>query len=189
MRCLPHSLILFIALIFALASGCEPESPPPAPPAKTAPAAAASAQTESAPPPPVITTAPPQNAAPQTPTPPAQASSLSPRSRTPDQPGPPSGMIRERAEVGSGAKGHYGQGLIATPAATYWRVRESLAFTIQVPHAIQLFEASEGRPLKSEKEFWDRIIKYNHISLPELPPGQRYFFDLKTKQLMVERPR
>jgi hypothetical protein len=184
MRSFPISLLLLFALVFTLMSGCEPESPPPATPVKAAPAPAVSP-----PPPPPADSAPPQpNAAQPAPAPPAQASSLSPRSRTPDQAGPQPGMVREKADVGSGEKGHYGQGLVATPAGTYWRVRESLAFTIQVPHAIQLFEALEGRPLKSEKEFWDRIIKENHIQLPKLPMGHRYFFDLQAKELMVERP-
>ena len=33
-----------------------------------------------------------------------------------------------------------------------------------------------------------KIIKENQIKLPELPFGQRYVYDPKKEQLMVEKP-
>ena len=41
---------------------------------------------------------------------------------------------------------------------------------------------------KDNDEFMQRIIKENHIKLPELPEGDRYMYDPKTEQLMVESP-
>ena len=36
------------------------------------------------------------------------------------------------AEVGVGAKGDYGPGLITTPASVYWKTREKIAFEIHI---------------------------------------------------------
>ena len=36
------------------------------------------------------------------------------------------------AEVGVGAKGDYGPGLITTPASAYWKTREKIAFEIHI---------------------------------------------------------
>ncbi|MBN2579815.1 MAG: hypothetical protein JXB10_12580 [Pirellulales bacterium] len=182
MRSFPILSMLFLGLIL----GCN--DPGANPPSTPAPPAAKAAPPSELPPPPTSVSVPSEQETP--PPPPRQAETPTPpgRSETPAQTPPPPGMIREKADVGSGAKGHYGPGVVTTPAATYWRIRENIAYRINIPHAIQLFEASEGRPLKSEKEFWDRIIKENRIHLPELPPGHRYFFDLKAKELMVEKP-
>ena len=34
----------------------------------------------------------------------------------------------------------------------------------------------------------DRIIKENNIRLPTLPTGNRYVYDPKTGELMIEKP-
>jgi hypothetical protein len=95
----------------------------------------------------------------------------------------------KKAEVGVGEKGRgYGAGPIATPVATYFITRERIAFDIQVPHAMQLFKAMEGRMPKSHEEFMEKIIKANQIQLPKLPEGHRYVYDPKQEQLMVEQP-
>lgn len=96
--------------------------------------------------------------------------------------------ITKTAEVGAGAKGHYSQGFITTPLSTYFRAQERLAFEAQIPHAIQLFEATNGRPLKSHQEFMTEIIQANRINLPELPQGHKYVYDPKKKVLMIEQP-
>lgn len=99
------------------------------------------------------------------------------------------GTIREKAEVGVGAKGHgYGQGLVSTPAGAFFRTKERLAFDIQIKHAMNLFKAMENRAPKSHEEFMEKIIRANHIALPELPEGHRYVYDPKTEELMVEKP-
>jgi hypothetical protein len=98
------------------------------------------------------------------------------------------GTVLDEAQVGVGAKGHYSEGVILTPVATMFRAEEMIAFKIQIPQAMQLFKATNNRGPKSNEEFMEKIIKENHIPLPELPEGQRFFYDPKTEQLMVERP-
>jgi hypothetical protein len=91
--------------------------------------------------------------------------------------------------VGAGAKGRgYGVGPIVTPIASYFAMRERLAYDIQIPEAMKLFKATEDRVPKSHDEFMQRIIKDNHITLPLLPEGQRYLYDPQRGELMVEQP-
>lgn len=99
------------------------------------------------------------------------------------------GTVRQKAEVGVGAKGHgYGEGLVSTPAGAYFRTKERIAFDIQIKHAMNLFKAMENRAPKSHEEFMEKIVRANHIALPELPEGHRYVYDPKTEELMVESP-
>lgn len=95
--------------------------------------------------------------------------------------------VQEKAAVGAGAQGHgYGSGPVATPAATFFRAREKIAFDIQIPEAMKLFKATEDRAPRTHEEFMERIIKEQHISLPKLNPDRRYRYDPKTEQLMIE---
>jgi hypothetical protein len=99
-------------------------------------------------------------------------------------------VVQKKAEVGVGAKGRgYGQGVVATPAASLFAAQERLVFDVEIPHALDLFKATEGRGPKDNDEFMQRIIKENHIKLPELPEGDRYMYDPKTELLMVESPK
>jgi hypothetical protein len=98
-----------------------------------------------------------------------------------------------KAEAGVGAKGRRLDNpnlnkMIVTPARTLFRVQERLVFEVTVPHAVQLFEASNGRRIKSHAEFMEQVIRANQIQLPELPAGQRYVFDPDSGELMVEKP-
>ena len=54
-----------------------------------------------------------------------------------------------------------------------------------VAHALNLFNASEGRYPNSYEEFMTRIIKENNIQLPVLPGGKRYQYDVPNHQLVV----
>jgi hypothetical protein len=78
---------------------------------------------------------------------------------------------------------------IAQPAISLFAAKERIVFEIQIPHAVNLFQAIEGRKPKSDEEFMDKIVKANQIKLPELPKGGRYYYDPETEQLMVERPK
>jgi hypothetical protein len=103
-------------------------------------------------------------------------------------PAPPP-VVQKKAAVGVGAKGRgYGQGVIATPAASLFAAKEKLVFEAQIPQAMQLFKATEDRAPKDNDEFMEKIIKANNIKLPELPEGDRYMYDPKTEELMVESP-
>lgn len=96
------------------------------------------------------------------------------------------GETARPAEVGVGRKGHgYGTGPIATPLAARWRAAERLIFDAQIPHAMNLFKATNGRAPASHDEFMKEIIKFNQIHLPELREGERYQYDPETEQLMV----
>ena len=99
-------------------------------------------------------------------------------------------MVRERAQVGVGEKGRdIGEGIISTPIKAYFSVRQQIAFNIQIPQAMNLYKASNGRAPDSHEEFMSKIIKANFIRLPELPAGHQYVYDPKKKELMVEHPR
>jgi hypothetical protein len=95
----------------------------------------------------------------------------------------------KKADVGVGKKGRgYGKGVIVTPVATLFAVRERLVFTVQIPEAMKLFKAEQGRAPKDNDEFMAEIIKKNNIRLPQLPDGDRYMYYPKTEELMVESP-
>jgi hypothetical protein len=110
----------------------------------------------------------------------------------PPSPAPPttetSKTVQKKAAVGVGEKGRYEMGITTTPVATYWLIRERIAYEIEIPQAMKLFQANEDRLPKSHKEFMERIIKENHINLPVLPEGHRYVYDPKRGELMVEQP-
>jgi len=100
-------------------------------------------------------------------------------------------MVREKAGVGSGQKGRSldpHEGIIVTPAKTFFTVKEKLAFEILVPDAMNRFNAYEGRWPKSHQEFMERIVGENQIKLPDLPEGHKYVYEPKTHELMVEKP-
>jgi hypothetical protein len=61
-----------------------------------------------------------------------------------------------------------------------------IAFNIQLPKALVEFKAIHDRLPKSEEEFQKEIIEKYGIELPELPMGDRYVYNVKTGELMVE---
>jgi hypothetical protein len=98
---------------------------------------------------------------------------------------------RVKADVGVGAKGRgldKFQGVLATPAKAYFTMREKAIFQVQIPHAMQMYQALHGNAPQSHDQFMKEIIQANQIQLPELPTGQRYVYDPQAKELMVERP-
>jgi hypothetical protein len=97
-----------------------------------------------------------------------------------------------KAEVGVGEKGRKldeFKGPIVTPAKAYFSVKERVVFEIQIPQAMNFFQAENGRFPNSDDEFQEKIIAANLIKLPGLPAGQRYVYDPEKSELMVERPR
>jgi hypothetical protein len=57
--------------------------------------------------------------------------------------------------------------------------------TMYIQHALDLFNASEGRYPKDYDEFMTRIIKENQIKLPVLPGGAKYAYDVENHKLRV----
>jgi hypothetical protein len=136
------------------------------------------------PPPPVAQ----NNAASPAPPPPPGAAVPPPATETP----PPPETETVKAEQGVGIKGRsldeY-EGVVVTPVKTLFAVKENLVFTNQIPKALQLFNATEGRNPMSHEEFMEKIVQANNIRLPELAEGHRYLYDPTTNELMVERPK
>ena len=100
---------------------------------------------------------------------------------------------RVKAEVGVGSKGRRLEDpdmvkMIVTPAIALFRTRERVVFEIQIPKAIQLYEALNNKKLASTEAFMEHIIRANKIDLPSLPAGQKYIYDPEKGELMVEKP-
>jgi hypothetical protein len=57
--------------------------------------------------------------------------------------------------------------------------------TMYIDHALDLFNASEGRYPKDYDEFMKRIIKENQIKLPVLPGGAKYAYDVEHHKLRI----
>lgn len=103
-------------------------------------------------------------------------------------------MERVKAEAGVGERGRSlenetGVGkMIAEPAKALFSFEQKAVFDIQIPQAMQLFKAMQGRDPESHDEFMEKIVKANRLQLPKLPEGHKYVYDTDSSQLMVERP-
>jgi type IV secretory pathway VirB10-like protein len=184
-NCIDLLLLVGLTVAITVLSGCgrsEPESP--------SPSSAAAPATPPPPPPPLV--------APKAPAqPPAPAKALPAPTKKPPAPAKAPAKtaqktpttVQKAAAVGAGAKGRgYGEGMVATPVATYFIVKERIAYDIQIPHAMNLFKATEGHAPKTHEEFMEKIVKANQIHLPTLPSGHRYVYDPEQGQLMVAQP-
>jgi hypothetical protein len=97
-----------------------------------------------------------------------------------------------KAQVGVGVKGkdYGGPGFVTTPIETMFTVEERIAFEIQIPNAMKIYKADhDSKGPKTHEEFMDIIIKENGVQLPELPPGNVYWYDANTEELMVRTPK
>ena len=106
-------------------------------------------------------------------------------------PSVPQKMVLEKAGKGSGKQGRLldeHEGIYVTPIKALFSTKEFIAYEIQVKHALNLYEAYEGRAPKDHDEFMEKIIKANMIELPVLPEGHKYVYDPMLKTLMVEKP-
>ncbi|MDA1230541.1 MAG: hypothetical protein O2856_07195, partial [Planctomycetota bacterium] len=73
---------------------------------------------------------------------------------------------------------------ITGPLEAYGPIVQKVA-ALGIEHAVNLFNASEGRYPNSYEEFMTRIIKENRIQLPTLPPGLEYQYDVENHKLVV----
>lgn len=62
-------------------------------------------------------------------------------------------------------------------------VKAGAVFDIQIPQAIQIFKASEGRVPKNHAEFMAKIIEPNNLMLPVLIDGMVYQFNPEKEEL------
>ena len=96
---------------------------------------------------------------------------------------------RHVAEVGAGKKGrNYGGGIVSEPIRQMFRAEQRIIL-LNVESAMKLYKAEHGKLPASHEDFMKKIIEANSIKLPELPDGERYVYDPKVGELMVERPR
>jgi hypothetical protein len=96
-----------------------------------------------------------------------------------------------KADVGVSVRGKSLQehsGVLVAPAQAYFRTEERVVFQIQIPQAMNLFKATEGRNPRTHEGFMARIIKENNIKLPPLSAGEKFVYDAAKAELMVERP-
>jgi hypothetical protein len=73
---------------------------------------------------------------------------------------------------------------ILYPLQSYGPMVEQIS-KMYVEHALDLFNASEGRYPKDYDEFMSKIIKANNIKLPVLPGGWKYAYDVPNHKLEV----
>ncbi|HVV99873.1 MAG TPA: hypothetical protein VHB77_06020 [Planctomycetaceae bacterium] len=78
------------------------------------------------------------------------------------------------ASVGTGAVSAYGP--------TMERISK-----IEIDHAVNLFQAENGRYPQDYDEFMEKIIKANNIQLPVLPAKGQYKYDEANHALVVVR--
>jgi hypothetical protein len=107
-----------------------------------------------------------------------------------NKPAPPPVRVPAQAGVGRSSTNlsGIGEGFVKTPVKVYFKTKERIAFEIAIPHALDLYNATNGYYPKSEEEFMEQIIKFNNIELPELPEGHKYVYDVEHHELMVEQP-
>jgi hypothetical protein len=103
-------------------------------------------------------------------------------------PGGKPGATYQKADVGAGKRGHYGPGLVTTPVSIFFRVQDNIAFRIRIPEAMNLYKAEHGNAPRTHEEFMEKIIKEGMIKLPDLNEGERYLYDPKSEELLVEHP-
>ncbi len=151
---------LACVLAMAVIAGCRGEPPAPVEPVEP-PADAAV-----------------QPALPLPPPPPPPPPSPSAAGKAPEP-------IRRAATVGVGKRGRgYGGGLVTTPIATYFSMRQRVVFDIQIASAMKMYRATHEHFPKSHEKFMEEIIKANSIRLPELRSGDRYVYDPKKAATM-----
>jgi hypothetical protein len=118
-----------------------------------------------------------------------QPPAVQPQANQPPTAGAPPAVVQEKAQAGVTGKGDYGgPGVVTTPISTYFQLRERIVFNIEIPKAMQLYEATNGGKPKTQEDFMRDIIQANMIKLPELPPGHKYLYDPQKGELMVEHP-
>ena len=59
------------------------------------------------------------------------------------------------------------------------------ASMLNIQHAVDLYQATNGEYPKTYDEFMDQIIKANNIALPKLPFYQEYHYDVPTHSLVI----
>ena len=77
------------------------------------------------------------------------------------------------------------QKIISGPVSALMQFKQQAVLDIQIPHALSLFQATEGRLPKDHAEFMEKIVQANQLQLPELPAGAVYRFNAEKGELWV----
>jgi len=107
------------------------------------------------------------------------------------QPVAPEPPPAQRATAGVGKQGekllghNKAQQIISGPASQLFQVRQRAIFDVQIPHALQLYKATNGRAPRSHEEFVKEILEPNQLVLPELRDGLAYQFNTEAEELWV----
>lgn len=99
----------------------------------------------------------------------------------------------QKAETGVTGKGKSLEGVsdynpakfVSGPASVLLKAKEKIFFEIQLPQAMQLFQATHGRAPKSHEEFMQGVVT-NQVKMPQLPEGLRYRYRPELAELWVE---
>lgn len=102
-------------------------------------------------------------------------------------------MEDQVAKVGVGLQGNSldsigendARSIITGPAVAFFNAKEKFVFEIQIPQALNFFEATNGRKPKSQEEYMRDIIEANKIKLPVLPEGMVYEYKPDVNELWV----
>jgi hypothetical protein len=76
---------------------------------------------------------------------------------------------------------------VTGPLMAYGPALEQISKS-HIEHALNLYNASEGRYPATHEEFMTHIIKANNIQLPVLPFGHKYEYDVPNHKLVVVIP-
>lgn len=101
------------------------------------------------------------------------------------------GKERVKAGKGVGIKGRSldeHEGIVVTPAKTFFSAKERIAFEIAVPQAYAFYIATADDIPTDFADFEAKVLLPNQIVLPQLPPGHFYVWDATKQELQVERP-
>lgn len=101
---------------------------------------------------------------------------------------PVNATVAQRATAGVGKQGQSLKDrpdIIAGPVKVLFKVKQKAVLDIQIPQALQLFNALEGRMPNSHTEFMQKIVEANRLVLPELPEGAVYRFNTEKGELWV----
>jgi hypothetical protein len=115
----------------------------------------------------------------------------SPESADPPSAAESSQVTAQQAVAGVGKKGqslrdNTGLALAITAGpATLLNLEQKAVLEFQIPPAVQMFKATEGRFPKSHEEFMQKIIEPNRLVLPTLPDGAVYHFNSEKGELWV----
>lgn len=109
-----------------------------------------------------------------------------------DPSAPTNGQNSQQFKPGVGAQGKdYGNadgGYISTPISAFFSAKELIAMN-ELTRAMRTFEGINNRKPKSQEEFDKEIIQAYQIKLPELHEGEKYRYDPKSGELMVDSPK